>query len=104
MKAASTKNGKGKVVEMAALKEEDEIEFDNESGEEEDEDSDEEESDEEDGGKKSKAAEEPEEYEMSLARANKVLEGSAFADLATSKVCFPTSFRFESAVLTSFAL
>ena len=29
---------------------------------------------------------------MSLARANKVLEGSAFADLATSKVCF--SFRF----------
>lgn len=92
LKAAITKNGKGKVVEMAALKEEDEIEFDNESGEEEDEDSEEEDSDEEEGGKKNKAAEEPEEYEMSLARANKVLEGSAFADLATSKILTPADF------------
>lgn len=66
---------------MAALKEEDEIEFDDESGE--DEDSDDEEEEEEAGNKSTEA---PEEYEMSLARANKVLEGSAFADLATTKV------------------
>ncbi|GAA5953469.1 hypothetical protein JCM3765_005046 [Sporobolomyces pararoseus] len=81
------KKGKGKVVEMAALKEEDEIEFDDESGE--DEDSDDEEEEEEAGNKNTEA---PEEYEMSLARANKVLEGSAFADLATTKILTPADF------------
>ncbi|GAA5836286.1 hypothetical protein JCM3766R1_003479 [Sporobolomyces carnicolor] len=71
--------GKGKVVEMAALKEEDEIEFDDDSDSDED-------SDDEGEGEANKSTEAPEEYEMSLARANKVLEGSAFADLATTKV------------------
>ncbi|GAA5892699.1 Sda1p [Sporobolomyces salmoneus] len=81
------KKGKGKVVEMAALKEEDEIEFDDESGEDEDSD------DEDEGeGEENKSTEAPEEYEMSLARANKVLEGSAFANLATTKILTPADF------------
>jgi protein SDA1 len=76
---------------MAALKEEDEIEFDDESGEGEDDEEEQDSDDEADGDKSTEA---PEEYEMSLARANKVLEGSAFADLATTKVSYP--FRFRS--------
>lgn len=92
---------------MAALKEEDEIEFDNESGEEEDSDDESGEDEEEEGNKSTEA---PEEYEMSLARANKVLEGSAFADIATIKVSSSSIrdlvgslminvFRFRSSLL-----
>ncbi|GAA5883834.1 hypothetical protein JCM16303_007403 [Sporobolomyces ruberrimus] len=87
--AKEKRNAKGKVVEMAALKEEDEIEFDNESGEEEDSDDESGEDEEEEGNKSTEA---PEEYEMSLARANKVLEGSAFADIATIKILTPADF------------
>ncbi|GAA6058856.1 hypothetical protein JCM10212_002800 [Sporobolomyces blumeae] len=86
---------KGKVVEMAALKEEDEIAFDDESGEdskEESGDEDDEEDSEDEADEGQKGDEEPEEYEMSLSRANKVLEGSAFADLATTKILTPADF------------
>ncbi|GAA5944392.1 Sda1p [Sporobolomyces koalae] len=90
LRAEKNKKGKGKVVEMAALKEEDEIAFDDESGEENSDDESEEED--EDEANESKTTEAPEEYEMSLARANKVLEGSAFADLATTKILTPADF------------
>lgn len=87
-----------KMVDVAGTKADDKISFDNdgddsESDEEEedsdDEDESEDESEDEEASprKKARTQEDEEEYEMSLSRANKVLEGTTFADIATIKVC-----------------
>lgn len=92
-----------KVVDVAGTKADDKITFDDDDSEEDDDEesdseaqdddsdedsdaSDEDEDDDELPRKKPRTADEQEEYEMSLARANKVLEGTTFADIATIKV------------------
>jgi protein SDA1 len=85
---------KGKVVEVAGttddvIKFDDGSESDDESGSDEEEE-DEEEQEEEEGEKAApRVRTEEEQDEMSLTRANKVLAGTTFAEIATSKVRLP---------------
>lgn len=79
---------KKRAVDVAATKADDEIVFDQESGSE---DEDEEDSDDESGSSDNeeqapRERTEEEQDEMSLTRANKVLEGTMFAEIAMSKV------------------
>ncbi|KAM0746035.1 SDA1-domain-containing protein [Meredithblackwellia eburnea MCA 4105] len=87
--------GGGNVVDVAGTKADDVINFGSDSEEDEDSDDEREESDdegEEEEKKKKQADEGDEEYEMSLTRANKLLEGSTIADLALTKILTPADF------------
>ncbi|TNY18052.1 SDA1-domain-containing protein [Rhodotorula diobovata] len=85
---------KKRAVDVAATKADDEIVFDQESGSE---DEDEEDSDDESGSSDNeeqapRERTEEEQDEMSLTRANKVLEGTMFAEIAMSKILTPADF------------
>ncbi|TKA57737.1 hypothetical protein B0A53_00886 [Rhodotorula sp. CCFEE 5036] len=93
-----------KVVDVAGTKADDKISFgddgddsgsdEEEDSDDEDEDDSEDESEDEEASprKKARTQEDQEEYEMSLSRANKVLEGTTFADIATIKILTPADF------------
>ncbi|GAA6057430.1 hypothetical protein JCM3770_002460 [Rhodotorula araucariae] len=85
---------KRRVVEVAGTKADDEVRFDADSGSEDDEDDSDGESDsgEEEEAPVPRQRTEEEQDEMSLTRANKVLEGTTFAEIAMSKILTPADF------------
>ncbi|BGP39226.1 Severe Depolymerization of Actin [Rhodotorula kratochvilovae] len=86
---------KKRVVDVAGTKADDEVRFDEESGSEEDDegsDAEEDSDDEEEVKQAPRPRTEEEQDEMSLTRANKVLEGTTFAEIAMTKILTPADF------------